>query len=276
MTSNLRRLVAVSALLALALAACGGGGSGNDADPTTTAPEATTTTTADSEGTDGGESDGGESDGGTSDDPEALAQARAAALTVDDLPEGWTMTAEEENADDFAGDENEGVLEDLCPEVKDEIDAIRAEAGDPADVSRDFEPAGGMPAVQSSPDVFGDEALATRAFEVMMSEELAQCTGDMFAELMRTEQGADVGDVDISELKVDAGDADRAGGMSIRLSVTADGQTADMQIDLVLVQAGPILHSLMAMTVDGIAPFPEMEDVVDAAVRRTVAAAAGA
>lgn len=280
MTPNLRRLVAASALLVLVLAACGGGGGGNGADATATEADAATgDATADGSDdepdadavADRERSDGDGTDG-ISDDPEALAQARAATLELDDLPGGWTMTSEEENDNPFGDSDDEEILESLCPDYKELMDAARVGVGDTADVNREFEAAGGAPTLQSNPTVFGDEQAAARAFELLFSREAEDCLATMFAEGMPPEMGAAVGDVEVAPLDIAAGESDQARGLSVQIPVTVQGLKGVMQLDLVLVQAGPIVHSIMAMSVGGL---PELMGLVDTAIDKTVSAAAG-
>lgn len=266
MNSSLHRLVAVGVLLALALAACGGGDGGGGA----TTTDAAVTTTADGEAGDDADSDGGDD---TTVDPVALAQARDAALTLGDLPDGWTMIAEEEASDDDLGGGNDAeeaaALGGACPDVQREMEAIK-EQDDPADVTRSFAAGSSTPTLESDAAVFADEPIATRAFELLAGDDLAECMGRVLASSFG---GAEVGEPEVSRLEIDAGDAEQAGWNRVRLPATVEGRELVVQVDVVAVRAGAVVHSLLGSSIDELAPFPELADVVDTAVRRTAAAA---
>lgn len=252
MTANLRRLLAATALLAMLTAACGGGDGGNEADGST---DTTTAKTAAEE--------------------QALARARDAAIAVDDLPEGWEMVAETEDTPDFGAGEDDDLaaLEESCPELKKEMDTIRDEVGDPADVSRSFTAPAGTPTLESSPAVFDDEQHATQAFELMLSEVLVECLGTTFRQGMIDEQDAKVGEVDITEIDVEPGDADAAGGLRMLVPIAVQGQEMLAEFDIAVVRAGAVVHSLLGFSIQGAAPFSDFGALVETAIERTASAA---
>lgn len=259
MTANLRRFYAVTALLALLLVACGGGDGGSGSGATTTAPgspEATVTT-------------------GPPADEDDLARARAAAISVGDLPDGWRMVAETEDTPDFgAGDEDDmATLRESCPELKRDMDALLEAVGDPADVSRSFVIGTGTPTLESSPAVFADDEGAAQAFELMVGDVLVECLGTTFRQGMIDRQDATVGDVDITRIEIEPGDADAAGGLRLLLPMTIQGQDLMAEFDIAVIRAGAIVHSLMGFGIQGAVPFPDFGAVVDTAIERTVSAA---
>lgn len=262
MSPNLRRILAATALLAMLTAACGGGDGGNDDDGSTGTAASTTAAP-------------GTSTGDAGADEKDLARARDAAIAVDDLPEGWEMVAETEDTPDFgAGEEDDlSALEEACPELKKEMEAVRDEVGDPADVSRSFTAPSGTPTLESSPAVFDDGQHATQAFELMLSEVLVECLGTSFREGMIDEQDAKVGDVDIAEVDVEPGDADAAGGLRMLVPMTIQGQELLAEFDIAVIRAGTVVHSLLGFSIQGAAPFPDFGVLVDTAIDKTVSAA---
>lgn len=262
MTFDLRRIVAVCACSTLALAACGGGDDdGKDADTkdATTTVEAETTTTSSA------------SDGGSRDDLEAL--AKSALLTADDMPGGWQMVDEQGDSEDDQA-EVEG-----CPELKKQVDAVNADNGrDPVDATRTFTVASDdTPSVESSAAVFKNADIAGRAADLIVAEEALSCMLEAMTQQMETSQpGIELGQVEITPLTVDEGDADQAGGQTVVVPMTVQGVQATLRLDFVAIRAGEIVHTLMATSIDDVAPFPELTDVVDAAVQRTASAAASA
>lgn len=268
MTSSLHRPVAVGVLLALALAACGGG-DGGGANATTTDAAVTTTTDAAGEA---GDDPGSGGDGGDGVDPAALTQARDAALTLGDMPDGWTMIGEQEDSDDLGGGndaEEAAALGGTCPDVQREMEAIK-EQDDPADVTRSFAAGSRTPTLESDAAVFADEPIATRAFELLAGDDLAECMGRVLASSFG---GAEGGEPEVSRLEIDAGGAEQAGWHRVRLPATVEGRDLVVQVDVVALRVGTVVHSLLGSSIDELAPFPELVDVVDAAIRRTAVAA---
>lgn len=259
MTANLRRLYAVTALLALLLVACGGGDGGSGSGATTTAPGSTEATGAT----------------GASADQDDLARARAAAITVGDLPDGWRMVAETEDTPDFgAGDEDDmAALRESCPELENDMEVLLEAVGDPADVSRSFVVGTGTPTLESSPAVFADEQDAAQAFELMLSDVLVECLGTTFRQGMIDRQDATVGEVDITRIEIAPGDADTAGGLRLLLPMTIQGQDLMAEFDIAVIRAGAIVHSLMGFGIQGAGAFSDFGAVTDLAIERTTSAA---
>ena len=280
-------VVAVAAALALALPACGGaddvaglvGGtttvSSDEGSAATTAETSETTGTTETSGT----TETTETPGttGTSQttgapaDPADLELARSAALELGDLPEGWTLDDEDEDTGSFgAADDDE--FQEACPGVFEEVRAIISEGGEPAEVTRSFSAAAGMPSVESAPVVFETEELAARAGNLVGGDEFLRCMSDELAAGAESDGGAEMGDPEIEQLEIDAPGLDAAGGIELVIPVSSEGTSMTMRLSIVVLRSGRLLHMLMLLTVDGMAPFPEAQDVIDAAVARTAGA----
>ncbi|MCZ7535241.1 MAG: hypothetical protein M5T61_04375 [Acidimicrobiia bacterium] len=284
MTSRATRLAAVfvSGALLFALPACGGDDDDGDkaAQTTTTVSgdEGTTTTTETTTTDAPAETTGAPADTTVAPptsvapaDPADLALARSAALDVGDLPAGWTLDDESENTGTFGSVDDEE-FRDACPAVYEEVTSIVADGGEPVDVSHSFSREGGMPSLDSTPSVFGSDDLAARAFAVINGDAFYDCIATDLAASVDPGGGTEMGDPDLERIPVEGPGLDDAGGFSLMVPVTSQGTVMTMRYSIVALRSGRLLHMIVMLSVEETAPFPEMGDVIDAAVARTAAA----
>ncbi len=267
--------------LVLALPACGGDDE-NGATPTTTAVSDGDGTTSTTEATDTSDvpaetttaptdTTGTPPTSAAPADPADLALARSAALEISDVPAGWTLDSEDENTASFGSTDDESFRE-ACPTVHEEVQAIVAEGGEPVDVRRSFSKEGGMPSVESSPTVFATDDLAARAYAVITGRDFADCIGEDLAASAGDSGGAEMGDPGLETIPVEAPGLDAAGGISVTVPVTSQGIEMTMRYSIVVLRSGRLLNMVQMISVEESAPFPEVQDVIDAAVARTAAA----
>ena len=292
-----RILAVLVALPVIVLAGCGGDDGGKTLIGSTTAPpDEEATSTSAGEGDDGDESgddtegteatdttetteatDTSESteptettgdDGAEPADPDDTELARSAALTLDDMPAGWKLDDEDENTGNFGSTEDEE-FQQGCPEVYSEIQSIIDAGGEPADVSRSFSKADGMPSVESSPAVFDDDSLAERAFEVVVGGGFADCVTEVLAGDADGDGAPDVAASEVTPLPLDAGPLDDAGGFELRADFDTGGVAMTTRYTIIVLRSGRLLHMVVLLSIDEMAPFPEAQDVIDAAIART-------
>lgn len=254
-------------------------GAPEDGDSTgTTSPAATDeptseTTTSDTVGTPD-DTSGVESSGpGREED---LALARAAALTLDDLPSGWVMDSEEEDTESF-GEDEEGEFATMCPDEWAEVRDILAEGGPPMDVSRSFTVESGMPSVNSGPIVFDDDGLARRAYEMFVSG-FAGCMGTALVESITGSTGSGAGEPDMDLVLIDEGGLDGASAFRFTVPFASETGEGTMTLDLAALRSGRVLHLVMAMGavgggIDGGEVSEEqLKGIIAAATARTLGA----
>lgn len=282
-----RRLSAVATLAVLStastlVAGCGGGGGVGDlvggattttrkvaAAASSTSSGATVPTTAATETTE--TTEGGTATTGAPANAEDLALARSAALQLRDLPSGWTLDDEKVNTGDF-GSSSDAEFEKSCPDVYDEVQSIISEGGQPSDVTRSFSTGDGMPSVDSSPTVFASEDFAKRAFDVIAGGKFAHCMKDVIPGVAGSSGGAGLSQPEIKVFEFDGRGLDDSGGFAVSMPVSAGGTSMVMQFAIAAMRSGRLVHVLALVSVDGMSPFPQRQDVVAAAVARTAAA----
>jgi hypothetical protein len=135
--------------------------------------------------------------------------ARAALLTLDDFPSGWT------EADD-PGETNQN----SCPEIEDAKAAVSARASSPSFSEDTAE-------VTNTVYVFPDEDAAREAYAGITSAETRACIGDRLAENLDERDDVSAGDPSTGRLSVDPlGDEREAA----RIAITASAQGVDVEV----------------------------------------------
>jgi hypothetical protein len=181
-------------------------------------------------------------------------QAEDALLTMEDFPSGWTAAADGDGED--GEDVSEAAcFEDIQPDLSELTVTGHAESGN-------FETDQAW--VSSTASVYRTEEEAQEAFEggrdVLLSDELAACFGDVFAEAMAEEENdveIEVGEVSASEVSVPDVGAQRSAAVRVEIPLDVEGQLASAFVELIGLGEGRTIGSLL--TVSFLTPFPADE-----------------
>ena len=181
-------------------------------------------------------------------------QADAALLTLADFPSGWTESADDD------GEEGEDVseapcFEDIQPDLSELTVTGHAESGT-------FETDDAW--VSSTASIYLTEEEAQQAFEggrdVLQSDELAACFGDVFAEAMAEEENdveIEVGEASASEVALSDVGAQRSAALRVEIPLDVEGQAASAYVEFIGLEEGRTIGSLL--TFSFLTPFPADE-----------------
>lgn len=233
--SRRTRATLAAAALLVGLSACGSDDDADGGATTTTAAAAESTTT----GVDDGESTTTEDGSVDPDDADAMARAEAANVTIDDLPDGWTAEATEEDDGDDAFDRCSDVDLEAITVAKARSDRFEFQADD-----------GGQMTISSTSGVLTSEDDATSMVDEFGSDAFAECV----AEALRTDLGAAqmTGSFSVASSDELPDVADQVGALSGTFTITdpASGETVDLRAAVVAIRTGDLVSTLSVATVD--------------------------
>lgn len=181
-------------------------------------------------------------------------QAEDALLTLEDFPSGWTAPGDDDGED--GEDVSEAAcFEDIQPDLSELTVTGHAESGN-------FETDEAW--VSSTASVYRTEEEAHGAFEggrdALLSDELAACFGDIFAEAMAEEENdveIQVGEVSASEVSVPDVGAQRSAALRVEIPLDVEGQAVSAYMEFIGLGEGRTLGSLV--TFSFVEPFPADE-----------------
>ena len=199
----------------------------------------------------GGGGSGG-SDAQTVIDDADQRQAEDALLTLADFPSGWTAPAGEDEGEDVS---EAACFEDIQPDLSELTVTGHAESGT-------FETDEAW--VSSTASVYRTEEEAREAFEggrdALLSDELAACFGDVFAEAMAAEENdveIEVGEASSSEVAIPDVGAQRSAALRVEIPLDVEGQTASAYMEFIGLEEGRTIGSMV--TFSFLTPFPADE-----------------
>ena len=181
-------------------------------------------------------------------------QAEAALLTQADFPSGWTESADDDSED--GEDVSEApCFEDIQPDLSELTVTGHAESGN-------FETDDAW--VSSTTSVYRTEEEAQEAFDggrdVLQSDDLAACFGDVFAEAMAAEENdveIEVGEASTSEVTLPDVGAQQSAALRVEIPLDVEGQAASAYVEFIGLEEGRTIGSLL--TFSFVTPFPAEE-----------------
>ena len=266
-TMHLREAVAVLVAVTVGLTACGGGDdsggeSSTSAVSATTTSDATTETTATTATT---ATTGAETTTTTRPpaDPDDVALAESAVLTLGELPAGWAADSSPNGDGGF----DEEQMREECPEVADAFDGLREQQGRETGKARAGFVLGdqGLPGIQSNVVVAVDSGIAEQGYTVYTGDDFLDCLMSIFLAGIE-DDGSTAGELRKSPLAIDpVGDA--ASAVRFTVPISANGSEITVFLDYVVLRADRVLHMLLFGSAD-LFPLP------DGTVTQAIAAAA--
>lgn len=182
-------------------------------------------------------------------------QAEDALLTLADFPSGWTAPADEDGDNEGEDVSEAACFEDIQPDLSELTVTGHAESGN-------FETDEAW--VSSTASVYRTEEEAREAFEggrdALLSDELAACFGDVFAEAMAEEENdveIEVGEASASEVAIPDVGAQRTTALRVEIPLDVEGQAASAYMEFIGLEEGRTIGSLV--TFSFLAPFPADE-----------------
>jgi hypothetical protein len=184
-----------------------------------------------------GGGDSGGSEAQTVIEDEDQRQAEDALLTLDDFPSGWTESGDDDSED--GEDVSEApCFEDIQPDLSQLTVTGHAESGN-------FETDDAW--VSSTASVYRTEEEAREAFEggrdALLSDELAACFGDVFAEAMAAEENdveIEVGEASSSEVAIPDVGAQRSAALRVEIPLDVEGQAALAYMEFIGLAVGEL------------------------------------
>jgi hypothetical protein len=181
-------------------------------------------------------------------------QAEAALLTLEDFPSGWAAPADDDSED--GEDVSEAAcFEDIQPDLSELTVTGHAQSGN-------FETDEAW--VSSTASVYRTEEEAQEAFEggrdALLSDELAACFGDIFAEAMAEEENdveIEVGEASASEVAIPDVGAQRSAALRVEIPLDVEGQAVSAYMEFIGLEQGRTIGSLV--TFSFVMPFPADE-----------------
>ena len=165
---------------------------------------------------------------------------------------GWTAPAGEDEGEDVS---EAACFEDIQPDLSELTVTGHAESGT-------FETDEAW--VSSTASVYRTEEEAREAFEggrdALLSDELAACFGDVFAEAMAAEENdveIEVGEASSSEIAIPDVGAQRSAALRVEIPLDVEGQTASAYMEFIGLEEGRTIGSLV--TFSFLTPFPADE-----------------
>lgn len=202
------RILSIVPLLALTLAACGGGGSKSST--TTSAP--TTATSAPSSTPAGS-------------DPAATARAQKLVLVQADFPAGWTGTPAAADTPDQKAANQEF---ETCAGVSGDADRSADVKGD------DFSMGSPVTQVGSEAQIVKDESTYRKDVTAIKGSKFQTCLKDLLTKALQQASGSAPTNVQLSPIAV-ATYGDVTFAQRLTGTISAQGQTANVVVDLVLI-----------------------------------------
>lgn len=226
------RAAAAALVIALVVASCGSDETSNDADSATDTETVATTASAEAA------------------DPAAPVQdvetdtaaARAALLTLDDFPAGWSETPAVE--DDGDPEADRALAECAGVEGDKLIDT-------PADAETGrFSDPDGEAFVEQTVGLMPTEDEAATPFAAFTSNDVIACFADVYNELFASSlddedlpDDAEIGEITVARLNVTPVGDDTA-ALRVSVPISVPGITVDVTVDLVLTRVGRSLSGL--------------------------------
>ena len=181
-------------------------------------------------------------------------QAEAALLTSADFPSGWTESGDDDS-EDGADVSDAPCFEDIQPDLSELTVTGHAESGN-------FETDDAW--VSSTTSVYRTEEEAQEAFDggrdVLQSDDLAACFGDVFAEAMAAEENdveIEVGEASTSEVTLPDVGAQQSAALRVEIPLDVEGQAASAYVEFIGLEEGRTIGSLL--TFSFVTPFPAEE-----------------
>lgn len=249
-----RRMVALVAVAALAVAACG-----DDDEATTDLDPGTeeTDTGADEKATDE------DTEADDTVDDEAL--AAMASFQRDDFPETWTEAPADPSDDEDDDAQHAAMAECLGEDVETLYPDDEVEVTSPTFTSPDDQD------VESSVSVDDSADEAEFRFATLTSPEAISCIGQTLEAKLAEDGGFGAG-VEVEGFSIDPLEftsvGDDSAAYRTTISITAEGSSIDVYLDIVLARIGRVLFSGQVTSVGSPFPTADFEGIVTTAVDR--------
>ncbi len=257
--------IALVAMIVFGATACGGGDGGDDegSGETTSAqsPATSSSTSSDTSSSSGVDT----TDASTTTtraaattttqppaDPDDVALAESALLTLDDLPAGWKT----EPSTDDGGGFDDAEMSEQCPAVARAIGELREVQGRSTGKARASFVLGdqGLPAIQSNVVVAVDSDVAGQGYAMYTGGDFLDCLMSVFLTSVESD-GTTVGEVRSEPLPIDAvGDASEA--FRVTVPVSANTSEIIVFVDYVIIRIDRVLHMLIIGSAD-LFPLPD-------------------